>query len=148
MQDILENPASLTELQNTIKQLSNHLALEKAEKRDLEKKLKDINKKIDETSDQLRKMMEAQDMQNFTTSRGTFYINRQTRARVIDTALAFPFLRSSGLGSLIKETVNASSLSSAVKEMVESGALDLSQTQNLGVEVCVDETVKILGLDK
>jgi len=129
-----------------VKRLSNHYAVLTGKKRELEAALTEIKSEIEKASEKLQKEMEAQGLENFKSPRGTFYVNRSTNCSVADSDLAFPYLKKMGAEGLIKQTVNAKSLSSTVKEWAEGGKVILDDLAENGINLYVKETVRIRGL--
>ena len=138
----------LTEKQNNVKMISNSLATDYDARDKLEAELKEIKARIKGTSENLRKLMQEQDLETFRTHRGTFYINIATRARVVNPEAAFPYLKDLGCGAIIKEAVNHVTLSSTVRELCEQGKIMLTDLEDKGISVYVDESVRIRGRDK
>lgn len=136
-----------TDKAHGIKMLSNKLAAYEMSKDELEAKMKDVKKEIKAISDKLILAMRGSDVESFKSPSGaTFYINTATRASIKDQDKAFSFLEEVGQDSLIKRTVNASSLSSAVKEWVENGTVLLTDLEEKGISIFIDESVRIRGL--
>lgn len=133
----------MTEESQGLQTLSKDLANWRREKDRLEAELKTVEENIKKYNDDLLKVMQTEEIEKFTTPDGTFYINRATRARVVNPDVAFGFLRNVGLGDLIKEAVNAQSLSSAIKEQVSDGKFLLTDLENQGISVYVDESVRV-----
>ncbi|MDR0531133.1 MAG: hypothetical protein LBG83_03595 [Oscillospiraceae bacterium] len=90
-------------------------------KADLEAQLKDTNAKIDDTDYRLSEVMAEDEVQNFTRAGVMFCLTTKTRASA-SAGLKddlFVALRENGLGDIITETVNANTLSSTVKGLIE-----------------------------
>jgi len=143
--DNIEEALSISEAQTNLKRMSTRLAALMDTRDQLTETLKSLNKEIKEASEQLVALMKAEDVQNFKTPRGTFYVNTATRARVIDPDKAFAWLREIGCDGLIKETVHAASLSSTIKELAAEGKVLLTDLENVGISVYIDESARILG---
>jgi len=90
-------------------------------KADLEKQVKDVTAKIDETDYRLSEIMAETETQNFTRAGTMFYLTTKTRASAAAGVKdnLFTALREQGFGDLVYETVNANTLSSFVKEQIE-----------------------------
>jgi len=67
--------------------------------------------------------LEAVGIESFKTNRGTFYTKTNIYASISagNRPVMFEWLRENDLGSLIQETVNARTLSSTVKGLLEDG---------------------------
>jgi predicted nuclease with TOPRIM domain len=90
-------------------------------KADLEAQVKDTNAKIDEVDYRLSEMMAETETQNFTRAGTMFCLTTKTRASAAAGVKdeLFVALRENGLGDIITETVNANTLSSTVKGLIE-----------------------------
>ena len=91
------------------------------EKAETEKRLKEINGKIDETDFRQSELMAETETQNFTRAGMMFCLTSKTRASAAAGRKdeLFAALRGEGFGDLVYETVNANSLSAFVKEQIE-----------------------------
>ena len=139
--------ANLTEGNSQqLKRLSNHFAVLQGKKKEIEAQLDELKKEISEVDIQLQDEMKKLDVEKFSTPRGTFYVNHSFNCSVADADLAFQFLRARGSGDLIKETVNARSLSSAMKELAGEGEISLDELEENGIKYFTKETVRIRGL--
>lgn len=143
--NLFEAPTELTEAQNQIKHLSTKLATLLDDRDRLREQEKGLTATILDTQVQLQQRMDAQDITTFKTPRGTFYKHTQLRASVADADTAFAFLRSSGNGGLIKETVNAQSLSSAMSQLVSEGVMLLTDLEAQGIRAYIDESIRVRG---
>jgi len=67
--------------------------------------------------------LEASGIESFKTNRGTFYIKTNIYASILvkNRPTMFEWLRENDFGSLIQETVDARTLSSTVKGLLEDG---------------------------
>jgi len=91
-------------------------------KADLEQQVKDTTAQIDQTDYRLSELMAETETQNFTRAGTMFCLTTKTRASAtagVKDAL-FEALKANGYGDLVYQTVNANSLSSFVKEQIES----------------------------
>jgi len=90
-------------------------------KADLEKQVKDVTAKIDETDYRLSEIMAETETQNFTRAGTMFCLTTKTRASATAGVKdeLFEALKANGYADLVYETVNANSLSSFVKEQIE-----------------------------
>jgi glutamine phosphoribosylpyrophosphate amidotransferase len=90
-------------------------------KQDLERQVKEVNEKIDDTDYRLSELMAETETQNFTRSGVMFCLTTKTRASAVAGSKEelYAALRERGFGELVYETVNANSLSSFVKEQTE-----------------------------
>ena len=106
---------------NRMFELADELKSLRDLKSDLEKQVKDINTKIDDTDYRLSEIMAETETQNFTRSGTMFCLTTKTRASAAAGVKdnLFAALREQGFGDLVYETVNANTLSSFVKEQVE-----------------------------
>jgi predicted nuclease with TOPRIM domain len=102
-------------------ELADELKALRDKKTALEDELKATNAKIDDTDYRLSEVMAEDEVQNFTRSGVMFCLTTKTRASAaggLKDAL-FIALRENGLGDIITETVNANTLSSTVKGLIE-----------------------------
>ncbi len=132
-------------MDESVVEMGNRMAELMNQKDSLKLQLDGIQTEIKSISEVLCKRMRAEDIDKFSSSYGTVYINTSTRARVVDSDIAFEWLRSNGNEGLIKETVNARSLSSVVKAMIEEGKMLLSDLDAKGISCFIDEQARILG---
>jgi len=108
-------------MENEMLKLSERLVELRAEKDDAEAKLKDINSDIERTEYALVQVMTENEMQNFTHSGSQFVLTTKTRASATagEKEGLYSALRENGYGDIITETVNANTLSSTVKGLIE-----------------------------
>jgi predicted nuclease with TOPRIM domain len=102
-------------------ELADELKTLRDTKAALEDELKSVNAKIDDTDYRLSEVMAEDEVQNFTRAGVMFCLTTKTRASA-SAGLKddlFVALRENGLGDIITETVNANTLSSAVKGLIE-----------------------------
>ena len=93
-------------------------------KADLERHVKDVTARIDQTDYRLSELMAETETQNFTRAGTMFCLTTKTRASAsagVKDEL-FQALKAKGYGDLVYETVNANSLSSFVKEQIEGNS--------------------------
>lgn len=133
----------MDETQATIQEKAATLAILDLKKKELEEQTEAIKLQIKEVQTELLPLMRGADVQKFTTSRGTFYISTTERPRVVDSEKAFEFFRGLDCGHIIKETIHGQTLLSTYCELREAGKIDLFSAQAVGLEVHVDERVKI-----
>jgi len=126
---------------NLLRTMSNSLAAMKEEKKQINEKLDEIQKLIDAKEGELLKVMQSQEINSFKTPRGTFFVTQRERASILDSEIAFEFLREVGAGDIIKETVNSNTLSSTFKQLREDGKIDLLTAESKGIKVFVQESV-------
>jgi hypothetical protein len=138
----------ITEANDSIKKLSNSLATLMDEKDKRERELKDLKKNIDDVNKTLMGLMQNQDIKNFKTPRGTFYLRNDFHASILDQDPAFEFLRARELDGIIKQTVHHRTLASEVKRMVFEGEISLFDLEQYGIKAYVDTKVSVLGRDK
>lgn len=138
-----EEAKELPESLNRLKTLSNDLDDLRVRKAALEAELEEVNGVMKTLKQEMLIMMQNNGMELFRTPRGTFYTHTTTRARVADKEKAFAWLRETGLGGLIQETVNANSLSADIRRMATDGLIALESLEANGISVYVDETVNI-----
>jgi hypothetical protein len=101
--------------------LSERLAALRGEKDDAEAILKKINSEIERTEYALAAAMLDSETPNFTHGGAQFILTTKTRASAVagDKEPLYEALRENGLGDIIYETVNANTLSSTVKGLIE-----------------------------
>lgn len=138
-----EENKELPDSLNNLKMLSNQLSDLKAEKDNLDGRVSELETKIKDIQKEMLQVMSNAGMESFRTPRGLFYTHTATRARVLNPEAAFEFLRENNLGGLIKETVNANSLSSDIRRLAEEGAIALEDLEANGIGVFIDESVRI-----
>lgn len=138
----------ISEEHNNIKLLSNKLDELMKEKDRRARELKDLEKVILEVNDTLLNLMKEQDVQNFKTPRGTFYIRNSVYASVKDADPAFEWLKEKGLDGIIKPTVHTKTLSSEIKRLLGEGELDLFSLEQHGISAYIKTQVAVLGRNK
>jgi len=109
---------------NRMFELADELKSLRDQKADLEKQVKDVTAKIDETDYRLSEIMAETETQNFTRAGTMFCLTTKTRASAAAGVKdnLFAALREQGYGDLVYETVNANTLSSFVKEQIEGNS--------------------------
>jgi len=111
-------PKTLTELGKELYDL-------KAEKEQLEDRLKVVNAQKDELEKNLiPKAMEDAEQEKFTvTGLGTVYLqpDLQVYIKVDDQPSAFAWFKKNGQGDIIKETIHPGTLKSWAREQLENG---------------------------
>ena len=122
--------------------LSDRYKQLREEKQALEAKVKEINKDIEQVEYDLSQFMTDEEVQKFDRNGVTFYLSTKTYAspaagRREDLQ---QWLKDNGYGDLVKETVNANTLSAFVRELLEEGELpeDLSEAVNVHERVKVN----------
>lgn len=85
----------------------------------LNQQLKEVQLELDQLESDLVLSMENEGLTQIKSDRGTLYLRDEVYARIEDPNQAFAWLRDNEMGDMIKETVNAKSLSSLVKEKGE-----------------------------
>jgi len=88
---------------------------------DLERQVKDVTARIEDTDFRLSELMAETETQNFTRAGTMFCLTTKTRASATAGVKdeLFQALKVNGFGDLVYETVNVNSLSSFVKEQIE-----------------------------
>jgi len=121
--------------QNPIIELANRLVTIRDEKEALSEREKELNKLEEETERQLFELMISEDLEKFTYAGRTFRPEVKTYASIRAECKeeAFAWLKENGYGDLVKEQVNAQSLTSLYKELDENGELPEEFAQLLNV---------------
>jgi hypothetical protein len=121
--------------QNPIVELANRLITIRDEKEALSEREKELNKLEEETERQLFELMISEDLEKFTYAGRTFRPEVKTYASIRAECKeeAFAWLKENGYGDLVKEQVNAQSLTSLYKELDENGELPEEFAQLLNV---------------
>ena len=106
---------------NSMLKAAERLSELKSRKALLEDELKSVNAEIVIADRELSDLMVETDTPSFTHSGQTYYLTTKLRASARDgmQEKLYEALRKNGAGSLVKETVNANTLSSYVKELRE-----------------------------
>jgi len=101
----------------------------KEEKDALQGKLKELNKQLEKTNDELTAEMVDNELQNFQRGDRTFYLQTKLHAHDLKDKRdqLYEVLRKEGYGDLIKETVNPKTLESFVREQIEENEGDLPE---------------------
>lgn len=112
----------------------------KEKKEQIQSDLEKINQEISEKNKELLDYWKNEGLSNVKfDGLGTFYLNKDVRASVTDQDSLFEYLRDNDHGNIIKETVNAKTLSAWAKESgMSNEALD-----NIGVKVYEDYQIRI-----
>ena len=102
--------------------LADELSALKAEKEELDAKLKALNSKIETVDGKLTEAMTNAEVDKFTRNGNTFYLkSRLFASPIAERKVEFlKALRDNDCGNLITEQVNANTLSSWVKEYNEA----------------------------
>lgn len=101
-------------------ELADRLKAAKEMKRELEDKVKEANREIEEVDAALSDKMAEEEVDKFSRNGATFYLN----SRLYVSAQAgrkedlISALKKNGYGDIVTETVNANTLSSFVKEQM------------------------------
>lgn len=101
-------------------ELTDRLKAAKEMKRELEDKVKEVNREIEEVDAALSDKIAEEEVDKFSRNGSTFYLNSRFYAsaqagRKEDLISA---LKKNGYGDIVTETVNANTLSSFVKEQM------------------------------
>lgn len=106
---------------NGLHALSEQLVILRDKKTAAEDVVKDLNAQIEKTEYELSEAMLDSDTPNFTHGGAQFILTTKTRASAIagDKDELYTALRQNGHGDIITETVNANTLSSTVKGLIE-----------------------------
>ena len=101
--------------------LAEQLKAAKDKKKELEDETKRMTAEIEKLDKQLSDEMAKEDCPNFSHNGSTFYLTSKLYAspKAGGKEAMFAALRAKGFGDMIKESVNANSLSSFVKEQRE-----------------------------
>ena len=104
-----------------LERLSAAVRQTRAHKESLEMEIKAVNADLEVIENELLSVMGNHGLASFKNEDGTlFTASSRLFASVADPEAALPWLRSHGLGSLIRETVHSGTLSSALKELMGS----------------------------
>jgi len=91
------------------------------DKKDLEKRLKNVNKELLEKETFLIENLADNDMQRISISGKTIYTKINTFAVISNKTEAIAILKKEGYGSFIKEGYNTQSISKLVRDLLEDG---------------------------
>ena len=132
-------------MNDQIFELADKLKTLRDEKTDMERILKEINEEIDRTDCALAGMMAETETQNFTRAGTMFVLTTKTRASAVagDKDALYDALRRNGLGDIITETINANTLSSTVKGLIDENGETLPDWLGGLVNVFEKTTVSI-----
>lgn len=113
----------------------------------IKQELEECEKFRSNLSDELMKLMQSYGLDEFKGSSGRVKIESRWAASISEanSEVAFPWLRSLGLGSHIKtrESIHHTTLSAEVKRLVESGDVSLDTLKSKGVGLVIKEKVKV-----
>ena len=109
-------------MENELFALADKLRSLREEKADMERLVDDISADIKTTERKLAEAMVNTETQNFTRAGRMFCLTIRTRASAVAGQKdgLYDALKENGFGDLVYETVNANTLSSFVKEQLES----------------------------
>ena len=96
------------------------------QKKEIEEALKEINKLIAQTEEQLVEQMVAEEMQNFTRNGRQFILTSRTYANAKAGMMpaVCDWMKDNALGDMVKESIHPQTLQAWVKEQLEeAGAL-------------------------
>ena len=113
--------------------IANKLHALKEEKTALEQKLKTLNTEIEGLELHLIEIMEIQNVNKITIGGKTFSIGTRLFAspKAEQKEEVYQWFRENGYDSIVKETINANTLASTVKEMDDEIPSDLKHMLNL-----------------
>lgn len=102
-------------------ELADQLRALREQKKDLEERVKVLNAEIDALDAKLVQAMIDQETQSFNRSGKLFYLKTVTRAsaKAGEQERLYQWLKDNGYGDLVKETVNAQTLTGFAKELME-----------------------------
>ena len=91
--------------------------------------MKNINLEMEEIEAELVEAMLREEMQSFNRAGQMFYLRNSVKAsaRAGKQAELYQYLKDNGFGALVKETVNANTLSGWVKEQMEENDDELPE---------------------
>ena len=112
---------------NTLFDLADELKAAKDEKKELDKKTKEVNARIDALDRELSDAMAGAECEKFTRNGSTFYLNSRLFASPMegnkDAMIAA--LKENGYGDIVTETVYANTLASFCKEQMAANEDEL-----------------------
>jgi len=123
--------------------LAKRLIALKDQKDYFESELKQLKTDYDRLSATLVMVMNNTEVDSFKIDGRTIFTQTDLRSSIVNEELAFKYLRESGNGSIIKETVNSRTLGSFIKEKVEAAEIDISQAEALGFKIFPQESLRI-----
>lgn len=85
----------------------------------LEAQTKENNAEIERVERELLEQMQANDLQNFKRSGKQFICSSKVWASPVDKEKVYSWMKENGYGDMVKETVNANSFNSLVKEWLD-----------------------------
>ena len=102
-------------------ELADQLRALREQKKNLEERVKALNAEIDALDAKLVQAMIDQETQSFNRSGKLFYLKTVTRAsaKAGEQERLYQWLKDNGYGDLVKETVNAQTLTGFAKELME-----------------------------
>ncbi len=116
-------------MENRIFALADELKTKREAKKILEDSMKNINLEMEEIETELVEAMLREEMQSFNRAGQMFYLRNSVKAsaRAGKQAELYQYLKDNGFGALVKETVNANTLSGWVKEQMEENDDELPE---------------------
>lgn len=116
-------------MENRIFVLADELRNKREAKKLLEDGVKNVNAELEEIENELVELMLQEEMQSFSRAGQMFYLRNSVKASAkagMQPEL-MRYLKDNGAADLVKETVNANTLSGWVKEQLEENDDELPQ---------------------
>lgn len=110
---------------STVFELADELKGLKEKKKTLDAQLKELNRTISDREAELARQMLTEELQSFQRGGNTFYLNTKTfiSAAAGQKPKLVELLKQSPYADLIREDVNAQTLSAWARELLENGEL-------------------------
>ncbi|MED1801821.1 hypothetical protein [Brevibacillus porteri] len=99
--------------------LADQLVALRERKEQLKAQTENNNAEIERTERELLEQMQENDLQNFKRSGKQFICSTKVWASAVDKDKVYDWMKNNGYGDLVKETVNANSFNSLVKELLD-----------------------------
>lgn len=124
-------------------ELSDQLRAYREQKKELEDCVKALNAEIDALDAKLVQAMIDQETQSFNRAGKLFYIKTVTRAsaKAGEQERLYQWLKDNGYGDLVKETVNAQTLTGFAKELLDDNNDQLPEVLADMVNIYEKQTV-------
>lgn len=99
--------------------LADRLVALRERKEELKAKTEENNAEIDRVERELLEQMQVNELQNFKRSGKQFICSSKVWASAVDKDKVYAWMKENDYGDLVKETVNANSFNSLVKEWLD-----------------------------
>ena len=102
-----------------------------------------LQKEYNALSEDFLRYVKNHDVDSITVDGRCVHYTTETRPKIMDQEKCFAFFREHDCGSIIKETIHSGTLGKTLKELVAAGVADLTNLEDTGLSVYVQEVVRV-----